>query len=104
MTKTWLRLIAFTALGVFTALAAENQPKEVAFAADARVFPHVALGGVWSSEMTLVNLDPDDEAAFTLSFYQTDGSPWVLTIPGLGTNSEFDIILPPEGSADRAVL
>jgi hypothetical protein len=99
MTKTWLRLIALASLGILPALAAENQPKNVAFTPHAQAFPHIAIGGVWSSEMTLVNLDPDDEAAFTLRFYKTDGSPWLLTIPGLGTNSEYDIVLPPEGSA-----
>lgn len=99
MTKTWLRLIAFAALGAFPALAAETQQKDVAFLPDAQVFPHLAIGGVWSSEMTLVNLDPDDEAVFTLRIYKPDGTPWTLTIPGLGTNSEFPIVLPPEGSA-----
>src|SRR5690606_19010369 len=99
MTKTWLRLIALTALGVFTALAAENQPKNVTFSPYDQAFPHIALGGVWSSVVTLVNLDPDDEAVFTLRFYKTDGTPWLLTIPGLGTNSEFPVVLPPEGSA-----
>ena len=51
--------------------------------------------------MTLVNLDPDDEAVFTLSFYKTDGTPWIMTIPGLGTNSEWEIVLPPEASAGQ---
>lgn len=99
MTKTWLRLIAFVALGTLSALAAETEQKNIDFNPDAQVFPHVAIGGVWSSEMTLVNLDPDDEAVFTLRFYKPDGSPWLMTIPGLGTNSAFDIVLPPEGSA-----
>ena len=99
MIKTWLRLVAFAALGILPALAAEDQQKNVEFNPDAQVFPHVAIGGVWSSEMTLVNLDPDDEAVFTLSFYKPDGTPWIMTIPGLGTNSEWEIVLPPEASA-----
>lgn len=84
---------------VLSALAAEPQQRSIDFNPDAQVFPHVAIGGVWSSEMTLVNLDPDDEAEFTLRFYKPDGSDWLMTIPGLGTNSEFHIVLPPEGSA-----
>lgn len=99
MTKTSLRLIAFIALGAISAMAAENQQKDIDFNPDAQVFPHVAIGGVWSSEMTLVNLDPDDDAAFTLRFYKPDGSAWLVTIPGLGTDSQFDIVLPPDGSA-----
>lgn len=99
MIKRWLHIAAFAALGALTALAAENQQKNIEFNPEAQVFPHVAIGGVWSSEMTLVNLDPDDEAVFTLRFYKPDGSDWLMTIPGLGTDSAFDIVLPPEGSA-----
>lgn len=99
MTLKRLRLIAFAAFGALSALAAETEQKNIDFNPDAQVFPHVAIGGVWSSEMTLVNLDPDDEAAFTLRFYKPDGTPWLMTIPGLGTDSQFGIVLPPEGSA-----
>jgi hypothetical protein len=99
MTKTWLRLIAFVALGALAAFAAETEQKNIEFFPNAQVFPHVAIGGVWSSEMTLVNLDPDDEAAFTLRFYKPNGTPWTVTIPGLGTNSQWNIVLPPEASA-----
>jgi hypothetical protein len=99
MTKTWLRLLAFAALGVLSAFAAETQQKNIEFNPNAHVFPHVAIGGVWTSEMTLVNLDPDDEAVFMLRFYKPDGTPWLMTIPGLGTNSEYAIVLPAEASA-----
>ena len=43
MTQTWLRLIAFVALGALPALAAETQQRNIEFNPDAQVFPHVAI-------------------------------------------------------------
>ena len=43
MIKTWLRLVAFAALGILPALAAEDQQKNVEVNPDAQVFPHVAI-------------------------------------------------------------
>lgn len=101
MIKRYLHIAAVAALCTTLAFGAEQQDegRKSDFNAIHQVFPHVAIGGVWSSEITIVNLDAENDAEFPLRFFRPDGEPWVMTIPGLGTNSEWLINLAPGESA-----
>ena len=57
------------------------------------IFPHMAIGGVWSSQITFVNIGPQ-AAEFPLFFTKPDGDPWIVQPDGVGPNDSFTINLP----------
>lgn len=56
------------------------------------IFPHMAIGGVWSSQITLVNIGPQD-AEFPLFFTQPNGDPWIVEPEGVEAGDSFTIDL-----------
>jgi hypothetical protein len=87
-------LLALALLMASAASTADRPKKGINFFLAEEVFPHIAIGGVWSSEITFVNID-GGIAVFPLRFFKPDGTPWLVTIPGTGTFSEFQITVLP---------
>ncbi len=79
--------------------AAEEQ-KDLSFLFVERVFPHIAVGGVWSSTMILMNLSPVDTETQIL-FFKPDGTPWVVTDSDGATYSALTLTL---GALAMAVI
>ncbi len=69
---------------------------------DNEIMPHIAVGGVWSTTLTLVNTG-DEMITFPLRFWTPTGDPWEVFVEGLGTASEFSITLPAGGALDLAL-
>ena len=66
------------------------------------VFPHIAVGGVWSTELTFVNLG-SEPAAFPLRFFKPDGSPWPVQV-GTGSPGSVFVITTQPGVASMISL
>lgn len=82
---------------VVPAPAAEKQ-KDLTFFLVERVFPHIAIGGVWSSTMILMNLD-GVETETTVLFFKPDGTPWEVTDSQGNTFSALNLTLGALGMA-----
>ncbi|HEY2932957.1 MAG TPA: PQQ-dependent sugar dehydrogenase [Acidobacteriota bacterium] len=61
------------------------------------VFPQVADGGGYTTTFTIGNPNLNSSQG-TLRFFQPDGSPWQVTLSGLGTASSFTLEIPAGGT------
>jgi hypothetical protein len=85
-------LILLLLVAVALPLPAAEKQKDLTFFLLERLFPHIAIGGVWSSTMILMNLD--GVAADTrVEFFKPDGTPWQVTDAEGNTFSALDITL-----------
>ena len=117
------RLIA-TSLVCLSICWADSPPKsDLIFMGEHRVFPHIAVGGGWTTEISLVNMG-NSPAEFPIRFFRTDGQPWpiqttegvidggiarvvvgsrtvltVLHVGGAQVETGWALISPPEGAA-----
>lgn len=85
-------LSALAAHAQIRPLPAGEGRQSLTFSSAEDVFPHIAIGGVWSTEITFVNMG-GALAVFPLEFYRPDGSPWPVTVPGLGTHAQWQVPL-----------
>ena len=83
----------------FLALAGEPPKKKLDFFSDEEVVPHIAVGGVWTTTLTFLNVG-GGAGVFPLRFWTPQGQPWEVFVEGLGRFSEFTISLPAGGSID----
>ena len=83
----------------FLALASEPPKKKLNFFSDEEVVPHIAVGGVWTTTLTFLNVG-GGAGVFLLRFWTTQGQPWEVFVEGLGRFSEFTISLSAGGSID----
>jgi hypothetical protein len=90
------RWISWLLAGMFLCTPLLAQPsKGIGFFLVEEIFPHIAVGGVWSTELTFINLG-NETAAFPLRFFKPDGKPWVVSILGAGpARSSFALSLQP---------
>jgi len=61
------------------------------------IFPHLAIGGVWSTQMTFLNLG-SQEAVFPLRFTKPNGDPWLVAPDGVNAGDNFTITIPADSS------
>jgi hypothetical protein len=86
--------------GVLTASSMNNKPSK---GQNELIFPHFSNGDAggntrYTTTMILVNRT-DAPASAVVSFYQSpEGSPYVLTLAGVGTSSTFELGIPGNGS------
>lgn len=86
------KLILVVAL-VAAALPGAEPEKPLDFFLTQEVFPHIAIGGAWSTSITLVNLEAV-ATQFPLHFWATNGEPWVVTDTVTGISaSTFSVTL-----------
>jgi hypothetical protein len=57
------------------------------------IVPRVVDGGGWDSVITLINTDAVP-AAYTLKFWQQDGTPMSISLDGVGTVSSYSDEIP----------
>ena len=62
-------------------------------------FPHIAVGGPWSTRLTFVNVG-SNATEFPLAFFKQNGEPWAVTTADGETQSVFMLSLPLFGSMD----
>ena len=60
---------------------------------DEEIFPHLAIGGVWSTQMTFLNLG-SQEAVFPLRFTKPNGDLWVVAPDGVNPGDNFTVKIP----------
>ena len=60
-------------------------------------FPHLAVGASWQTTITYINYSPQEVTCQT-DFLSDDGSPLMVSFPGLGTVVSRTDVLPPGGS------
>lgn len=70
------------------------------------VLSQIAVGGGYTTEISLLNSDLVANAAATgrLFFFMPDGSPWVVQTQELGTGSTFDLTINSRGSRRITVV
>ncbi len=96
MTRISVWFLAGVLLGV-PAGGQEKGSKNIDFFLLEEVIPHVAIGGVWSTTITFVNLS-DIGLTFPLDFWTTGGDPWAVFVEGIGNSSTFTVTVPKNGS------
>lgn len=64
------------------------------------IYPHAPQAGGLESELILINTNHSQSAVATVRFFDPSGSPRVVSVDGLGSNSIFTIELP-AGSSHR---
>jgi hypothetical protein len=57
------------------------------------LFPQIAVGGDWSSDLYLTNQGFDPIQGITVSFFRDNGQPKVVQASGLGSGSSFNLTL-----------
>jgi hypothetical protein len=86
---------------VYVGLALCAQPFAPPSAHVTLYFPHFADGGPstqrWQTSITLTNPDPTFSVPATISLMGDAGEPLALTFDGIGTNSTFNLTIPPRG-------
>ena len=75
-----------------------GETKELTFYLLEEVIPHLAVGGVWSTSLTFVNLSIEAEAVFPIRFFTPQGTPWVVAPQGVSSGSTFNVRIPAFGS------
>lgn len=92
------------ALFVYIALAlclsaAEPTPRESGSFDTGELLPQIAAGGAWSTDIQLMHAhDVDIPQAFTLEFFNSNGTPLQMPVVGQGMQSVVVGILQPRGS------
>jgi hypothetical protein len=80
-------------------LAEEPKQKDLNFFLVEEVFPHIAIGGPWTTTLTFVNLGFAD-AQFNLRFFTPGGQPWTVRTSTGQNNSVFTVDVPAISSLD----
>lgn len=89
-----MRIIAaLLALGI--SLHGAEPKKDLSFFLLEEIFPHIAVGGPWSTSIILMNVDPEQTAYTSIKFYQPNGTPWTVTDSNGQSFSERAVTLGP---------
>ena len=81
----------------------QDNRKDLAFFLVQEVFSHIAVGGVWSTTLTLINLGLET-AEFPIRFWTTNGQPWTVVPTGINPGAAYTVTLGPVAFLDIELL